>query len=223
MSKDDRSGWRVKQLKQRKRIVILRDDHLGDPLGRIFLDTPTAENEGAILECLREYLGHRVRIVRAEFAYRRVEIDIELQALVEEAARLAAAADDLRIHGARRNAVSLFHEALQLDPLNREAAKGLGLLMLELDNLSGALSMLKRARESGPDDAELLFALGRVCLKLERKASAVTYFESAFELDPAHFGVRRILTELGRKPKPPLRSRLERPQRVSPVQSNQQS
>jgi hypothetical protein len=54
----------VKQIRQRRRITIMRDDHLGDLLGAIFLDV-SARNEDAILARLAEYLGKRVRIVKA--------------------------------------------------------------------------------------------------------------------------------------------------------------
>ncbi|HJU28704.1 MAG TPA: tetratricopeptide repeat protein, partial [Candidatus Binataceae bacterium] len=131
----------------------------------------------------------------------RAEVEVELQAHADESSRLAAAARDLSRKGARRNALSMFREALELDPLNRDAAMGYGVLLADLQDYGEALRMLKRARESGPDDVELLFALGRVCVTVERPASAIAYLERAFELDPAHFGVRRALAELGRKPR----------------------
>jgi tetratricopeptide (TPR) repeat protein len=196
----------VRRIKQRKRIVILRDDHIGDPIGGMFLD-PSVENADSILERLCEYLGHRVRVLRADLTSERAEVEVELQALADESSRLAAAARDLSRKGARRNAVSMFRQALELDPLNREAAMGFGILLADLEEYAEALRMLRRARESGPDDVELLFALGRVCVTVERTASAITYLERAFELDPGHFGVRRALAELGRKPKPPSRSK----------------
>jgi tetratricopeptide (TPR) repeat protein len=201
----------VRQIKQRRRIVILRDDHLGDPVGRMFIDAH-GDNGDSILERLSDYLGRRVRIVRADLTSQRAEVEVELQALVEEASRLSAAAKNLQRKGARRNAVSLFRESLQLDPLNHEAAKGLGLLLIELEEYSDALKALKYARESGCVDVELFFGLARACLELERRASAIAYLEQAFELDPTNFGVRRMLVELGRKPKPPARLRTERHQ-----------
>lgn len=196
----------MRRIKQRKRIIILRDDHIGDPIGGMFLD-PSVENADSILERLCEYLGHRVRVLRADLTSERAEVEVELQALADESSRLAAAARDLSRKGARRNAVSMFRQALELDPLNREAAMGFGILLADLEEYPEALRMLRRARESGPDDVELLFALGRVCVTVERTASAITYLERAFELDPGHFGVRRALAALGRKPKPPSRSK----------------
>ncbi|MGH7933289.1 MAG: tetratricopeptide repeat protein [Candidatus Binataceae bacterium] len=204
----------VRRIRQQRVLVILRDDHIGDPIGAIFLD-PSAANEDSIMARLTEYLGARVRIVRAEIAADRAEVRVEIQAFVEEANRLAAVAADLRDKGARRNATALFQQVLELDPLNSRAATGLGMLLADREDYGAALTMLRRARETGGDTADLLHALGRACLKLERTASAIVYLESAFALDPANFGVRRTLNELGRKPKAPSRARMgQDPERV---------
>jgi tetratricopeptide (TPR) repeat protein len=185
-------------------MVLLRDDHIGDAVGAIFLD-PSAEDADAILDRLRDYLGERVSVINAELTAERLEIEVEVRALAEESKRLAAAAADLSHKGARRNAIALFRQALDLDPLNRDARQSLGLLLANLNRYREALAMLKMARESGPETVELLHALGRVCIQADRPVSAISYLERGFELDPGHFGVRRALGELGRKPKPPER------------------
>jgi tetratricopeptide (TPR) repeat protein len=181
-------------------MVLLRDDHIGDGIGAIFLD-PSSEKADEIITRLCDYLGERVRVVHAEVTPQRIEVEVEVRALAEEANRLAAAAGDLSRKGVRRNAVALFRQALELDPLNREARQGLGMLLAELKCYPEALAMLKLARESGPDTVELLHALGRVSMQADRMASAISYLEKGFELDPSHFGVRRALAELGRKPR----------------------
>jgi tetratricopeptide (TPR) repeat protein len=181
-------------------MVLLRDDHIGDAVGGIFLD-PSAENTDAIISRLRNYFGKRVRILNAQLSSARVEVEVEVRALAEEANRLAGAADDLARKGARRNAIALYRQALELDPLNRDARLGAGLLLAELNSYGEALAMLRLARESGPETVDLLHALGRVCMQAERMTSAIAYLEKGFELDPSHFGVRRALAELGRKPK----------------------
>jgi tetratricopeptide (TPR) repeat protein len=186
-------------------MVLLRDDHIGDTVGAIFLD-PSPEDSDAVISRLHDYLGKRVSVIRAELTAERIEVEVEVRALAEEANRLATAAGDLRRKGGRRNAIALFRQALELDPLNREARQGLGLLLADLNCFSEALAMLRLARESGPETVELLHALGRVCMQADRKASAIGYLEKGFELDPSHFGVRRALGELGRKPKPPQRA-----------------
>ena len=191
----------MKRIRQRKRITIMRDDHIGDLLGAIFLDV-SAQHEEAIMVRLAEYLGQRVRIVKAEISSDRAEVDVEVKAWEEEANRLAATAKDLNQKGARRNAQSLYREALELDPLNVAAAAGLGTLLAGIEQYPEALTVLKFACEAGSPNAAVLLVLAQVCLKTERTASAIAYLERAHEIEPANFGVRRALTELGRKPKP---------------------
>jgi tetratricopeptide (TPR) repeat protein len=190
----------VTRIRYRRRLVLLRDDHIGDPLGAIFLD-PSPAKADEIIARLRDYLGERVRVINAEVSPEQIEVEVEVRALPEEASRLAAAADALSRKGVRRNAIALYRQALELDPLNRDARQGLGLLLADLNCHGEALAMLKLARESGPETVELLHALGRVCMQADRAANAISYLERGFELDPSHFGVRRALGELGRKPK----------------------
>ena len=203
----------MRRIRHRRQISIQRDDHIGDLLGAIFLDFSPARQD-SIIERLGEYLGPRVRVIKVELSPDRAEVEVEVQALVEEGARLAAAANDLRLKGARRNALAMFRQAIELDPLSRTAALGLGTLLAELEQYDEAIQTLKRARETGAavgsgaasEDVELLLTLGRVCMRTERIASAITYLERAFEIDSGNFAVRRLLGELGRKPRPPARS-----------------
>ena len=203
----------MKHLAQRRRLSILRDDHIGDSLGAIFLE-PSLDNQEWTIGLVRNYLGRRVRVLKIELTAERAEVDLAVQALTEEADRLVATARDLKRKGAPRNALELLRQALELDPLNRSAAVELGLLLAQLERYPEALAMLKRARESGPEDTALLYALGQTALQLERTASAIVYLERAYELSPGHFGVRRALTALGCKPAPAPRS-ASGPPRVS--------
>jgi tetratricopeptide (TPR) repeat protein len=195
----------MKSMAQRRRLIILRDDHIGDPLGAIFL-APSLENEEWTIDLVRSYVGRRVRVLKVDLLPERAEVDVAGQSLSQEAMRLVATARDLKTKGARRNALELLRQALELDPVSHPAAVELGFLLAEFERFAEALAMLKWARETGPEDANLLFALGQTALRLERTASAIVYLEHAYELSPAHFGVRRALTELGRKPKPLARS-----------------
>jgi tetratricopeptide (TPR) repeat protein len=179
----------------------MRDDHIGDLLGAIFLDV-SMRHEDAIMARLTEYLGKRARIFKAEISNDRAEVEVEVQAWEDEANQLAATANDVREKGARRNAQSLYREALELDPLNVAALVGLGTLLADIEKYTEAMSVLKLACEAGPPNAGILLALGQVCIKTDRTASAISYLERAFEIDQSNFGVRRALTELGRKPKP---------------------
>ena len=211
----------MKRIRQRKRITIMRDDHIGDLLGAIFLHV-SAQHEDAIMARLAEYLGQRVRIVKAEISSDRAEVDVEVKAWEEEANRLAATAKDLNQKGARRNAQSLYRESLELDPLNAAAAAGLGTLLADTEQYTAAMAVLKFACEAGPPDAAVLLTLAQVCIRTDRTASAIAYLERAFEIEPSNFGVRRALTELGRKPKTSPRSSRSEPAKL-PDPSDKQS
>ena len=181
-------------------IVIRREDHIGDSLGFIFLED-VGGNQDAIIDRLRDYLGPRLRILKAEIGPDRIEIEIGGRRFAEEAARMAEAAEGLRRKGASRNATAHFKEALALDPLNVMALRGLGALLAAREDYSGAFGMLCRAREAGGDSAQVLHELGRVTAGMGRIATAVVYLERACELAPDDLAIRRTLADLGRKPR----------------------
>jgi tetratricopeptide (TPR) repeat protein len=212
----------VNRISQQRRVVILRDDHVGDPLGAIFFEL-SAEREDSVVGLIRNYLGPRVRVRKIELMATRVEVEVEVRGFSAEAERLAAAAHDLEKKGAPRNALQLYRAALELDPLNQAVGYALGSAEARLGHYDEALATLKRARETGPETADLLQTLGSVALKLERIASAIIYLERAFELSPSHFGVRRALTELGRKPKPSPRIQAADPLPIPPTSDRKQS
>jgi len=189
----------MSRLVQQKSITILRDDHIGEPLGGIFLDS-SPEKEQWTMDLLADYLGPRVSIRKVELHEDRAEIEVDVHAFCGEAEQLAETARDLHKKGARRAASAFFNEALELDPLNHSAASGLGQLLIEQERYAEALKMLKRAREAGPENVEVLFGLGQASLKQERTASAIVYLENVCALAPDHFGARRSLAALGRKP-----------------------
>ena len=202
------NGRGSRQVRQRRQIVILLEDHIGDPVGSLLFNLTNFDHD-AIIERLREYLDPRLRIIRADLTSARAEVEVEARGLEAESRHLVTAAQDLHSKGARRNALSLYEDALRLDPLNSEAAIGLGLLLADLKRYDEALRMLKRAREYGADRPDLLHALGRISMQADRKASAIVYFERAYELDPTNGAVRRALIEAGRNP--PTRLQLVTP------------
>lgn len=185
------------------RLVIRREDHVADRLGLIFLEG--VADHDAIIERLREYLGKRVRIVKAEVGPDVIEVEVTGRRFAQEAARLADAAEELRRKGAMRNAVALFSEALELDPLNVAALRGLGTLLIKRMEYGAAFRILCRAREAGGDSAEILHDLGRIAAGMERVAAAVDYLERACELEPDNFAIRRTLADMGRKPRATVR------------------
>jgi len=186
----------------RRSLVIRRNDHIGDPVGLAFLESPET-NGDAVLERLREYLGDKLKLVKAEVSHGEITVEVESRGWAEEGARMAAAARDLYQKGARRAALSMYRDALELDPLNAEAILRLGFALAEQEKFAEAFAALKRAREFGADGVELLIAMGRCAAGLERGANAVAYYEEALKIEPRNFVARRALHALGRKPATP--------------------
>jgi len=185
--------------------VIRRDDHIGDPVGLAFLESPET-NGDAVLERLREYLGDKLKLVKAEVSPAEITVEVESRGWTEESARMAAAARDLYQKGARRGALSMYRDALELDPLNADAVLRLGLALAEQNKFAEAFAALKRAREFGADaGVELLIAMGRCAAALERGANAAAYYEAALRIEPGNFLARRALRAMGRKPATPAK------------------
>ncbi len=190
----------VHRVWHRRTLVLRRGDHIGDPLGLIFLDDPETISD-PVMEKLGEYFGPRVRVLKAEITHDAITVEVESRGWREESNRLAAAADDLHKKGARRNALQMYREALAIDPLNGAAMLGLGMALARSDKFSEALTALRRAREFfGKDDVEVLLAMARCAARLQRTATAIDYLETAYEVDPRNFMVRRALRALGREP-----------------------
>lgn len=185
---------------RKKVLTVARDDHIGDPIGAIFLDLDDGEAE--VARRVRDYLGPKARILKIDLKHDRALVEVEASPFTEESNRLAAAATDLARKGAPRNAIAMFKQALELDPLNSQAGYDMALLLLERKKLVEALSALRRAREIMGDNVMLLRALARVCVAMERVPTAVGYLERALDLEPNSRAVRRELLALGRRPPP---------------------
>ena len=192
----------ARRSRARRSIVIRRIDHIGDPVGLAFLESPETDGD-AVLARLREYLGDKLKLVKAEVSHDEIAVEVESRGWTEEGTRMASAARDLYAKGAKRSALSMYRDALDLDPLNAEAMLRLGLVFAEQEKFAEALVALKHAREFGAGGAEMLVAMGRCAAGLERGASAIAYYEEALKLEPRNFVARRALSALGRKPATP--------------------
>ncbi len=186
-------------MRARRSLVIRRNDHVGDPVGLAFLESPET-NGDAVLARLREYLGDKLKLVKAEVSHGEIAVEVESRGWTEEGARMAAAARDLYQKGARRGALAMYRDALELDPLNAEAVLRIGLALAEQEKFAEAFAALKRARDFGADGVELLIAMGRCAAGLERSPNAVAYYEEAMKIEPRNFVARRALRSLGRMP-----------------------
>src|SRR5258707_12057382 len=188
----------------RRSLVIRRVDHVGDPVGLAFLESPET-NGDAVLDRIREYLGDKLKLVKAEVSHDEITVEIEFRGWTEEGTRMASVARDLYEKGAKRSALSMYRDALDLDPMNAEAMLRLGLALAVQEKFADALTALKHAREFGAAGAELLVAMGRCAAALNRSATAIAYFEEALKIEPRNFVARRALGALGHKPATPAK------------------
>ena len=186
--------------RERRSLVIRREDHIGDPIGIAFLESAETESD-AVLTRLREYLGTKLKLVKAEISHDEITVEVESRGWREEGARMAAAAKDLHTKGARRAALPMYRDAMDLDPLNTEAILCLGLLLTEQEKFAEAFAALKRAREFGASGCELLIAMARCAARLDRSATAAAYYEQVLKLEPRNFVARSALRALGRRRK----------------------
>jgi tetratricopeptide (TPR) repeat protein len=201
MSESDQQPPR-RRARANRSLVIRRIDHVGDAVGLAFLESPETGGD-ALLARLREYLGDKLKLVKAEVSHGEITVEVEARRWTEEGARMAAGARDLYKKGAKRAALAMYRDALDLDPLNPEATLGLAMAVLEQENFAEAFTALKRAREFGAEGLELLLALGRCAAELDRGPNAVAYYEEALKLEPRNFVARRALSALGHKPASP--------------------
>jgi tetratricopeptide (TPR) repeat protein len=181
-------------------IVIRSDDHLGDWVGAVFM-LDAAHAGDTVIEKLGEYLGSQIRILKAVVSREKIEVEAECAAFRDESERLIESARGLRRNRLYRSAESSLREAIKLDPLNPHALIAMGEVFHDAEKYSDAIEVLIRAREvAAQDTPQVLSMLGECCLKVERTASAIRYFETALALDPRHVGARRALLALGRRP-----------------------
>ena len=198
MSESEHNGQRRAASANRRRatLAIRLEDHIGDPVGLAFLEEPEHEGD-LILARLGAYLGPRMKILKAEISRGRIEVDVEARGWPEEGARLAGAAADLLRKGAPKAAIGLASEALALDPLSADALATLGRAQVARGQHAEALDALRRAREIGGEQLEVLLALAQATSALERMASATAYLQAAVAIDPQCFVARRALAQLG--------------------------
>src|ERR1700731_256265 len=185
----------------RRSLVIRRVDHVGDPVGLAFLESPETDGD-AVLDRIREYLGNKLKLVKAEVSRDEITVEIEFRGWTEEGTQMASVARDLYEKGAKRSALSMYRDALDLDPLNAEAMLRLGLALAQQEKFADALVALKHAREFGGAGVELLVAMGQCATGLGRSATAIAYYEEVLKLDPRNFIARSALRALGHKPAP---------------------
>ncbi len=86
---------------------------------------------------------------------------------------------------ARSNeAVAQFERAIQLDPMLPAAYQGLSFLFRYKGDMERSLTLIRRAVELGPSDADNLLFLGAALLSNGHAEQAMTEIEKAIELNP---------------------------------------
>ncbi len=191
-------------MRARRLLVIRRIDHVGDPVGLAFLESPET-NGDAVLDRIREYLGDKLKLVKAEVSHTEITVEVESRGWAEEGTRMALLARDLYDKGAKRSALSIYRDALDLDPMNAEAMLRLGLALAQQEKFAEALTALKHAREFGAAGVEMLVAMAQCAAALNRRATAIAYYEEALKIEPRNFVARRALGALGHKPPTPTK------------------
>ena len=191
MSESERSS-RSKRYHERQTIVIRRADHVGDPISIAWL--VSAETLGdAIVGRLRDYLGRRVRIEKAEISRDTIEVQVEVRRWREEAIRLARAARDLSEKGAKRGALAMCREALELDTFSVEAMTAMGTILVALGRDEQALDAFQHAREFGAEGVSIPLAMLDCAIRLGWLVPAERYARQALRLDPRNLQARDAL------------------------------
>ena len=183
---------RPKPYRERRTLVIRREDHVGDPISIAWL-VPVETLGDAIVARLHDYLGRRVRIKKAEISRDTIEVEVEVRGWREEANRLARAARDLSEKGARRGALAMCREALELDSLSVEAMTAMGTILVALGKDDEALGAFQHAREFGAGGVSILLTMLDCAIRLGWLVSAERYATEALRLDPGNLRARDAL------------------------------
>lgn len=194
MSESDRAS-RQKRHRERQTVVIRREDHVGDPISIAWL-VPAETLGDAIVGRLHDYLGRRVRIKKAEISRDTIEVEVEVRGWREEANRLASAARDLWEKGAKRGALAMCREALELDSLSVEAMTAMGTILAALGKDEEALDAFQHAREFGDEGVSVLLAMLECAIRLGWLASAERYAQEALRVDPGNLQARDALRSI---------------------------
>ena len=108
-------------MRRRSSIVIRSEDHLGDPLGAIFVLDAEHTAGHPDRKAARRISAAQIQVLKAVVSRDKIEIEADCAAFPDESDRLVESARGLRRNRLYRSAESTLHEALKLDPLNPRA------------------------------------------------------------------------------------------------------
>ncbi len=166
-----------------RRVVVRHDGGQAyEPLtGQMVLDFEVKSLRDDVVRVLRPTAGRE----RARTAY---ELYLRASQLDEDRETMA-------------EAVTLYEEALRLDPWLAIAYTNLGNIHFRRANTAAAEELYRRALQVDPAQPEALYNLGYVMLERGDPESAVPLFKGALQTDPkfadAHFNLAMALEQVG--------------------------
>jgi Flp pilus assembly protein TadD len=180
-------------MKQRISLVLHREDHGTDELGRIFLGD---EERAGALKRIERYLGPHARLKSVELEDDVLLVEADVQAFQEESRVLLRLGREASAKSRPRAALGHYEEALKLSPWNPDALKALGRLYYRNRQAEAARTLLVRAREVAPRDGAVLVLLAEIALHDGRRLTARGYLETLQRVDPANPRARAALARL---------------------------
>lgn len=89
-----------------------------------------------------------------------------------------------------------YRKALELHPMNKEAAFGLGNLYEKSGRMEKAMECMKEAAALFPEDAEVAFKYAELCLRSKADETAKEYLLKVTGIEPKHLRAGRLLAEI---------------------------
>jgi Flp pilus assembly protein TadD len=174
-------------------LVLHREDHGTDELGRIFLGD---EERADALKRIERYLGPHARLRSAELDDDILIVEADVRTFQAESRALLRQGREAA--GKRRPRATLGHyeEALKLSPWDPDALKALGRLYYRNRQAEAARRLLVRAREVAPGDGDVLALLAEIALHDGRRLTARGYLETLQRVDPSNPRARAALARL---------------------------
>jgi Flp pilus assembly protein TadD len=93
-------------------------------------------------------------------------------------------------------ALELMNEVAQKEPRNPEAQAGLGYCFFQLERFVDSAAAYRNALQYGPEEPNLLNALGQSELRAGNRNRATEAFSRSLEIDPEQAEVQAVLQEI---------------------------
>ncbi len=100
-------------------------------------------------------------------------------------------------HGNTTKSLYFYQKAVRLEPDNPSFQKNLAdLYLVELHEIEEALNIYLQVLRKNPSDLETLFALGHICLQLEKFEDARVFYNKILEIEPWDLSAQEVLDSL---------------------------